>query len=89
LIMADNVPLSLKQIKPYLTHAKQVEKVDPLMAYYCMCGRDVVLVADQQQQQQGLFLLSTLVSGRRFAVEYGVEIRQKAPDEDSKMVRTT
>ena len=27
------------------------------------------------------------VTGRRFAVEYGVELRQKAPDEESKLVR--
>lgn len=30
------IPPSLKALKPYLTHAKQTGKFDPLIAYYCM-----------------------------------------------------
>ena len=33
--MSTAVPPSLKALKPYLQHAKQTQKVDPLVAYYC------------------------------------------------------
>ena len=29
------VPPTLKSLKPYLTHAKQTERFDKLIAYYC------------------------------------------------------
>lgn len=29
------LPPCLKPLKPYLTHAQQLDKHDPIMAYYC------------------------------------------------------
>mmetsp|Transcript_33149 Transcript_33149/g.51403 ORF Transcript_33149/g.51403 Transcript_33149/m.51403 type:complete len:502 (+) Transcript_33149:3-1508(+) len=55
------VPPSLKALKPYLQHAKQTQKVDPLIAYYCKYyAATLGIEANPTDPQDKKFLYSLL-----------------------------
>lgn len=61
---AKQLPGRMKPLKPYLTHAKQVEGHAPLMSYYCRCFAAQLGVELRQQdpgdQESTMVLLSLL-----------------------------
>jgi hypothetical protein len=85
-----SVPASLKPIERYLKTANQLDKHQPVMAYFCR-----VLVENFERilirkilrvclSTTLLFTLTIQLLGRYYAVHLGIELRTKAPDQENK-----
>ena len=66
------VPASMKALKPYLQHAKQTSKVDPLMSYHCEHISPARVLTS---------LTSKLHSGKYYAATLGIDKAPSQPDE--------
>ena len=59
--MTSNIPPAMKSIAPFLRNARQLEKVDPIMSYYC--------------KQKYMLSLINIYLGLYYAVQNGIKFR--------------
>ena len=68
----------LKPIKKFLNQAKRVEKVDPVVAYYCKCCASYVC----SLRSPGSWSLNVLCFvGRLYAVREAIKVPGKSQDD--------